>query len=74
MTRVFGKLFEGIEWGGDSVLMDTMRAADALHIDACLIRGAYDIDTIEDLRRLERDLELEPPELALHVRRALQRR
>jgi uncharacterized protein len=74
MTRVFRGLFEGIEWGTDSVLMDTMRAAEALHVDACLIRGAYDIDTIEDLRRLERDLAVEPPEVARNVRTALRMR
>lgn len=69
MTRLFAPVFEGIEWGGDAVLMDTMAAADRLRVDACLIRGAYDVDTIDDLRRLERDLAVEPAEVAPHVRR-----
>lgn len=71
MTRVFPELFAGIEWGSDSVLMDTMRTAERRRIDVCLIRGAYDIDTIEDLRRLARDLELEPPQVAPHTRQVL---
>lgn len=73
VTRVFDGLFQGIEWGSDSVLAHTLRAAERLHVDACLIRGAYDIDTLEDLRRLERDLELEPPSVAVHARCALRR-
>lgn len=68
MTRVFPELFEGIEWGSDSVLMETMRIADRRRIDACLIRGAYDIDTVGDLRRLMRDLETEPPSVAPNTR------
>ena len=71
MTRVFNALFAGVEWGSDSVLTDTMRIAERLRIDAHLIRGAYDIDTIADLRRLERDLETEPCTVAPHTRRAL---
>ena len=73
MTRVFPELFAGVEWGSDSVLMDTMRIAERRHIDVCLIRGAYDIDTIEDLRRLEGDLEREPPQVAPHTRQVLKK-
>jgi rSAM/selenodomain-associated transferase 1 len=71
MTRVFADLFTGVTWGSDSVLLDTMRIAEHLRIEACLIRGAYDIDTIADLRRLERDLALEPPSVAPRTRQAL---
>ena len=71
MTRVFADLFTGIEWGTDSVLRDTMRIAERLHLDANLIRGTYDIDTIADLRRLARDLALEPPSVAPRTRLAL---
>ena len=56
MTKVHGGLFERIEWGTGSVLTDTLRAAERLGIEARLIGSTYDIDTIEDLRRLERDL------------------
>ena len=68
MTSVHAALFDGIEWGGPSVLTDTLRAADRLGIEARLIRSGYDIDTIEDLRRLERELAGAPPEVARHVR------
>jgi rSAM/selenodomain-associated transferase 1 len=71
MTRVFADLFTGVDWGSDSVLLDTMRTAERLRVDACLIRGAYDIDTIADLRRLERDLAIEPPSVAPRTRQAL---
>jgi rSAM/selenodomain-associated transferase 1 len=68
MTSVDDRFFTGIAWGSDSVLDETMRRADALLVDLCLVRGAYDVDTIDDLRRLERDLAVEPAEIAPHVR------
>jgi rSAM/selenodomain-associated transferase 1 len=71
MTRVCAALFEGIAWGSDTVLFDTLAAADRLNVDACLIRGAYDLDTVEDLRRLERDLAGEPADVAPHLRRCI---
>jgi glycosyltransferase A (GT-A) superfamily protein (DUF2064 family) len=56
MTQVHASLFEGIAWGSESVLADTLRAADRAAIDTHLTRSAYDVDTIDDLLRLERDL------------------
>ena len=69
MTQVQGALFEQIEWGTGSVLTDTLRAAERLGIEARLIGSTYDIDTIEDLRRLERDLASVASAVAPHVRR-----
>jgi uncharacterized protein len=69
MTQVHGGLFDRIEWGSATVLADTLRAADRLGVEARLIGGTYDIDTIEDLRRLERDLAGAPPDTAPNVRR-----
>ena len=68
MRRVYAQLFEGVAWGTSSVLTDTLRAADRSGIEARLIRAAYDVDTIEDLQRLEDDLRTASPELALTVR------
>jgi rSAM/selenodomain-associated transferase 1 len=69
MTKVYGALFEAIEWGTGSVLAATLRAVERLSIEARLIGSTYDIDTIEDLRRLERDLASAAPTVAPHVRR-----
>lgn len=68
MTRVRAALFENIPWGTGTVLTDTLRAADRIGIDARLVRGAYDVDTIDDLRRLERDLQCSPVDTCPHVR------
>jgi rSAM/selenodomain-associated transferase 1 len=68
MRRVHGELFKGVAWGTSSVLTDTLRIADRAGIEARLIRPAYDVDTIEDLQRLEDDLRTASPELAPHVR------
>jgi rSAM/selenodomain-associated transferase 1 len=69
MTQRHPGLFEQIAWGTASVLTDTLRAADRLGVEARLIRGAYDIDTIEDLHRLERDLASAPATVSPNVRR-----
>ena len=68
MRMVHSELFEGIAWGTSSVLTDTLRIADRAGIEARLIRPAYDVDTIEDLQRLESDLRGASPGLAPHVR------
>lgn len=68
MRRVHAELFDAVEWGTASALTDTLRAADRAGIEARLIRAAYDVDTIEDLHRLERDLQAAPLDLAPHVR------
>lgn len=68
MTSLNRGLFEGIAWGTDNVLDQTLQAADRLLVDLRMIRGDYGVDTIDDLRRLERDLAQLPPEVAPHVR------
>jgi rSAM/selenodomain-associated transferase 1 len=69
MTKVYDGLFEQIEWGTGSVLSDTLRAAERLSIDARLTGSTYDVDTVDDLHRLERDLASAPSIVAPHVRR-----
>jgi rSAM/selenodomain-associated transferase 1 len=56
MREAHPEVFDGISWGTDSVLIDTLAASDRIGVETRLMRGTYDIDTIEDLRRLERDL------------------
>lgn len=68
MRTVHAELFDGVEWGTASVLTDTLRAADRAGIEARLIRSAYDLDALDDLHRLERDLQAAPPDLAPRVR------
>jgi rSAM/selenodomain-associated transferase 1 len=69
MTTVHGGLFDRIEWGTDSVLTDTLRAAERLGIETRLIDSTYDVDRIEDLRRVERDLPSMASGIAPHLRR-----
>ena len=69
MTQAHAELFEQIAWATESVLTDTLRAAERSGVEARLVRGAYDVDTIEDLRRLECDLISAPAGLCPDVRR-----
>jgi rSAM/selenodomain-associated transferase 1 len=68
MGKVHRGLFERIEWGTGSVLTDTLRAAERLGLEARLIAGTYDIDTIDDLQRLECDLASTAAAVAPRVR------
>ncbi len=69
MTEAREGLFEGIEWGTESVLTDTLRAAERAGVEARLTRSAYDVDTEDDLLRLERDLAWAPSAVCPAMRR-----
>jgi rSAM/selenodomain-associated transferase 1 len=69
MTQPHAGLFEGIAWGSASVLADTVRAAAGLGLETRMMRSAYDVDTIEDLRRLQHDLTSAPADVCPHLRR-----
>jgi glycosyltransferase A (GT-A) superfamily protein (DUF2064 family) len=69
MTRTHEGLFEQIDWGTASVLADTLRAAERCGVDAHLLQSTYDVDTIDDVRRLERDLAVAPADACPHLRR-----
>lgn len=69
MTHLHAPLFEGIAWGGESVLTDTLRAAQRIGVEARLVRSAYDVDTIDDLLRLKRDLVWAPANVCPEARR-----
>jgi uncharacterized protein len=74
MSQVHAALFEGIEWSTGSVLAETLRVAKQLGIAASVIRGAYDIDTIADVQRLEREIASAPGAMAPRVRQWLAER
>jgi glycosyltransferase A (GT-A) superfamily protein (DUF2064 family) len=69
MREAHAGLFEGIAWGTASVLTDTLRAAERIGIEVRLVRSAYDVDTIDDLYRLERDLATAAPDVCPAARR-----
>jgi uncharacterized protein len=69
MTQPHAALFDGIAWGSESVLTDTLRDAERIGLEARLVRSAYDVDTVDDLLRLERDLGWAPADVCPAVRR-----
>ena len=68
MSAPHAALFEGIEWSTPNVLAGTLRAAERHGIDTCLVVPAYDIDTIDDLRRAEHDLAVRPNDVSPRLR------
>jgi rSAM/selenodomain-associated transferase 1 len=73
MRRLRSELFasEEVAWGTETALTDTLRIADRIGAEARLIRSAYDVDTIEGLRRAAADLAQAPAHVAPHLRRWL---
>ena len=50
------EMFRGITWGGPTVLRDTLRILKILGMAPVLLPQWYDVDTVEDLRRLAGDI------------------
>jgi len=69
MSQIHAVVFEGIEWGTATVLTETLRAAERAGISTRLVQRAFDVDTIEDLRRLEREIASAPTDVATRTRR-----
>ena len=62
------RLFSDISWGSPAVLSQTQARAGELGITPRLLRRIYDIDTIDDLRRFEHDLETSPRAVGRYLR------
>ena len=60
MNRLTPEMFTGISWGHDQVLAQTLTRLAELKVDKVILPAWFDIDTPQDLHRLQRDL---PPEL-----------
>jgi len=56
LKRYFPQLFEGIEWGGDSVLQSTRRRMGQLRLSVSELETLWDLDREEDLRRYRRQV------------------
>jgi uncharacterized protein len=69
MTRAHEALFKHIAWGTADVLTDTLRVAERSGIRVRMLQRAYDVDTIDDVRRLGRDLDAAPAGACIPVRR-----
>ncbi|GAB4453868.1 MAG: hypothetical protein OHK0029_07530 [Armatimonadaceae bacterium] len=56
LSRPLPALFAGIPWSTETVLEESLRAAARESVAPTLLPRWYDIDTVDDLYRLERDL------------------
>jgi len=52
MKRLWNRLFEGVVWGGGDVLKTSCERAGELGLRTAQLPGWYDLDTVDDLRRL----------------------
>jgi rSAM/selenodomain-associated transferase 1 len=58
-SRTVPPIFEDIRWGTDAVWDQTLRRLDAAGIPVALLAAWYDVDEVEDLRRLAAELSRE---------------
>jgi rSAM/selenodomain-associated transferase 1 len=54
--RAAPPIFDGVEWGSDRVLRETVERLNAAGCSYCELPPWYDVDTIDDLRRLRAEL------------------
>jgi glycosyltransferase A (GT-A) superfamily protein (DUF2064 family) len=69
MKRLYPELFKDIAWSTDQVTSQTLARSKKQDLQVALLPSWYDVDTIEDLRRLRAELETLPPNTLLHTRR-----
>jgi rSAM/selenodomain-associated transferase 1 len=65
MRQAEGRLFEGVTWGSASVLSETLATAKALNLSTARISPWFDVDTRDDLLRVQSDAR---PDAARHTR------
>ena len=61
------RMFEGVEWSSPGTLAQTVTALERCGLPPAFLPSHYDIDTLQDLRRLARE-----PRLGVHTRRWLE--
>jgi hypothetical protein len=71
LKQMHGFLFKDIPWSTSKVLSQSLHQASAEGLDAALTPPWYDIDTIQDLKRLITDLEQLPDDQLPNTRRVL---
>lgn len=73
LRRPHPGLFEGIAWSTERVYAQTVARAESLGLRTAILPGWADVDTPDDLRRLERQLRQVPDSVAVNTRRVLHR-
>jgi rSAM/selenodomain-associated transferase 1 len=71
IKRLHSILFQDIAWSTRRVLAQTLDQVSRAGLSVSLTPVWYDIDTIQDLRRLKEELPTLPDDRLLHTRRAL---
>lgn len=64
-------LFENIAWSTDVVLRQTLGKAEKVGLSVALTPIWHDVDTIQDLKRLQEELRTLPVDRLVHTRRIL---
>jgi uncharacterized protein len=72
MRQMHNRMFQDIEWSTAKVFMQTLERAIELGLGVGLTPSWYDIDTPQDLLRLEDELRLGPSDNLLYTRAILQ--
>jgi len=73
LSRPQPRLLAEVPMSTPQVLRDTLALAASAGLRAALLPPWYDIDVVDDLRRLAAELAANPPEGAHHTRMALER-
>ena len=71
VTKLHETIFNNIDWSTSKVLAQSLAQAKAANLRHRLLPHWYDVDTAEDLHRLEEEIYRISPERLIHTRRYL---
>lgn len=70
-TGLHSTLFENIDWSTPRVIKQTMARAKAANLKPALLPYWYDVDTVENLHRLEREIDRISTDRLIYTRQSL---
>lgn len=70
-TGLHSTLFENIDWSTPRVIKQTMARAKAANLKPALLPYGYDVDTVENLHRLEREIDRISTDRLIYTRQSL---
>jgi len=72
LSQIRPEIFIDIDWSTEMVLSQSLHKADQLGLTVHLLPSWYDVDTAEDIYRLNGELSTLPPDTLSHTRRFLE--
>ncbi|MCK4899822.1 MAG: DUF2064 domain-containing protein, partial [Anaerolineales bacterium] len=71
VKQLHENIFNHIEWSTPRVLAQSLARAEDARLSTTLLPYWYDVDTADDIQRLQEEIDLISPDRLIHTRRYL---